>query len=69
MLARKAGPRTRTHAEMLELGAECIGSFAKHRFRLIRKLPRSNVTSAAQIPLIETWDAVPSSNKLKAEVL
>jgi hypothetical protein len=61
MLARKAGPHTRTHAEMLELGAECIGSFAKHRFRLIRKLPRSNVKSAesVQIPLIETWDAVP----------
>lgn len=37
MLARKAGPRTRTHAEMLELGAKCIGSFARHRFRLIRK--------------------------------
>lgn len=32
MVARKAGPRTRTHAEMLELGAVCIGSFAKHKF-------------------------------------
>ena len=32
IVARKAGPRTRTHAEMLALGAECIGSFAKHKF-------------------------------------
>jgi hypothetical protein len=36
MVARKAGPRTRTHAEMLALGAECVGSHAKHKYRLIR---------------------------------
>lgn len=33
MVSVKMGPRTRTHAEMLELGAEYIGSFAKHKFR------------------------------------
>ncbi len=32
MTARKAGPKTRTHAQMLELGAICVGSFAKHKF-------------------------------------
>lgn len=32
MVARKAGPNTRTHAEMLEMGAVCAGSFAKHKF-------------------------------------
>lgn len=32
MIARKAGPKTRTHAEMLALGAVCVGSFAKHKF-------------------------------------
>lgn len=32
MVARKAGPKTRTHAEMLALGAEMVGSFAKHKF-------------------------------------
>lgn len=32
MVARKAGPNTRTHKEMLELGAVCVGSFAKHKF-------------------------------------
>ncbi len=32
MIARKAGPKTRTHAEMLALGAICLGSFAKHKF-------------------------------------
>lgn len=32
MIARKAGPKTRTHAEMLQLGAEMVGSFRKHKF-------------------------------------
>jgi hypothetical protein len=32
MVARKAGPKTRTHADMLALGAECVGSFARHKF-------------------------------------
>jgi hypothetical protein len=36
MVARKAGGHTRTHAEMLALGAECIGSFARHKFRKVR---------------------------------
>ncbi len=35
MVARKAGPKTRTHAEMIALGAECVGSFGKHKFRLL----------------------------------
>ncbi len=32
MVARKAGGHTRTHAEMLALGAVMVGSFAKHKF-------------------------------------
>jgi hypothetical protein len=32
MVARKAGPTTRTHSEMLAMGAEYVGSFAKHKF-------------------------------------
>lgn len=32
MIARKAGRRSRSHAEMIALGAELIGSFAKHKF-------------------------------------
>ncbi len=32
MIARKAGPRTRTRAEMESLGAEMIGRFAKRKF-------------------------------------
>lgn len=32
MVARKAGGKTRTHAEMIALGAQCVGSFAKHKF-------------------------------------
>jgi hypothetical protein len=35
MMARKAGPRTRTHAEMLTLGALSEGRFAKHKFKHI----------------------------------
>lgn len=32
MLSRKAGGKTRTHSEMLALGAECIGSFSRIKF-------------------------------------
>lgn len=32
MVARKAGQRTRTHAEMLALGAECVGEFPRLKF-------------------------------------
>lgn len=32
MLSRKAGPKTRTKAEMLALGAEMVGRFAKRKF-------------------------------------
>lgn len=32
MTARKAGPKTRTHAEMIALGAEMVGSFPKRKF-------------------------------------
>lgn len=32
LIARKAGPRTRTHAEMLAMGARLVGSFAKHKY-------------------------------------
>lgn len=34
MVARKAGGHTRTTAEMLALGAECVGAFSKHKFVL-----------------------------------
>jgi hypothetical protein len=36
MVARKAGPTTRTHQEMLELGCELIGRFSKHKYVDIR---------------------------------
>jgi hypothetical protein len=36
MVARKAGGNTRTHAEMLALGAQMVGSFSKHKFVMIR---------------------------------
>ena len=32
MVSRKAGPVTRTHQQMLDMGAELRGSFAKHKF-------------------------------------
>lgn len=38
MVARKAGPFTRTHAEMLALGAECVGAFGKHKFRKVLRV-------------------------------
>ena len=39
MTSRKAGPITRTHSEMLALGAEELGRFAKHKFVNIREFP------------------------------
>ena len=33
MVARKAGPKTRTRDEMLAMGCEMVGRFAKHKFR------------------------------------
>jgi len=32
LTARKSGPKTRTHSEMMELGAEMVGKHAKHKF-------------------------------------
>lgn len=34
MTSRKAGPKTRTHAQMIALGAELVGRFSKSRFCL-----------------------------------
>jgi hypothetical protein len=39
MIARKAGPKTRTHAEMLALGAECVGAFPRRKFRKVLRAP------------------------------
>lgn len=36
MIARKAGGHTRTHAEMIALGAICLGSFPKHKYAMFR---------------------------------
>lgn len=38
MVARKAGGHTRTHGEMLDLGAEMVGLFSKHKFIMVRRL-------------------------------
>ena len=43
MLARKAGPKTRTHAEMVALGAIMVGAFAKHKF--VSLAPPSAITT------------------------
>lgn len=43
MVSRKCGPKTRTHEQMLALGAVCNGSVAKHRFRIVRPLKTSRI--------------------------
>lgn len=35
MSARKAGPRTRTHQEMIDAGCSLVGRYARHKFRII----------------------------------
>jgi hypothetical protein len=37
MTTRKAGRTTRTHGEMLDLGAECYTSEGKHKYRHVRR--------------------------------
>ncbi len=41
MIARKAGPKTRTHGEMVALGAACVGAFGKHKFRKVLRIPEA----------------------------
>lgn len=45
MVARKAGPKTRTHADMLELGCRCVGSFAKHKFTMPLRVQTAKVAA------------------------
>lgn len=47
MVARKAGPTTRTHSEMVALGAECLGTFSKHKFRLVLATTRDSPQAVA----------------------
>ena len=53
MVARKAGQHTRTHAEMMAMGASMVGAFSKHRFRLIRKPSRHVEIVNNQMELID----------------
>jgi hypothetical protein len=39
-VATKNGPKTRTHAEMIALGYECLGRFPKHKF--VKHLDETN---------------------------
>lgn len=57
LISRKAGPKTRTRKQMEALGALCVGSFPKHRFRLIRKVrekPRQVQTELFGEPMAVT---------------
>lgn len=47
MVSRKCGPKTRTHNQMIALGATMIGAFPKHRFRLVLPPRRSRKLAAA----------------------
>lgn len=50
MVSRKRGPKTLKHAEMLALGAELVGAFAKHKFThievAIREIKENHSASA-----------------------
>jgi hypothetical protein len=48
MTARKAGGKTRTHGEMLALGAEMVGSFAKRKYVMIRLVEDRDRRAAEQ---------------------
>jgi hypothetical protein len=48
LISRKSGPTNRSHNDMLSLGATCLGSFPKHRYRKIvmRRKPRTFTTQS-----------------------
>jgi hypothetical protein len=52
MTSRKSGPNTRTHAEMIALGAEVAGVYSKHRFRLVRPICRRSKATEEQVQLL-----------------
>lgn len=52
-VAKKAGHRTRTMAQMTEIGCVFLGYFAKHRFRLVRR--RFPIVQPS--PQMSLWDA------------
>lgn len=49
LVARKAGPRTRTHAEMLAMGCECLGAFPKHKYRHLTRRAKRELRAAAVV--------------------
>lgn len=54
MVSRKCGPTTRTHEEMLALGAVCKGRVSKHRFKIVRRaVKRRMVAQPAQETMFE----------------
>lgn len=51
LVATKAGPRSRTRAEMQSLGYTVVGNYSKHKFRLILKQVRPLKTNSIQLSL------------------
>ncbi len=49
MVARKSGPKTRSHDEMLALGCELVGKFRKHKFRHLTKAARRAIARLARV--------------------
>jgi hypothetical protein len=47
MVARKAGPKTRTKQQMVDLGYTLVGMYPKHKYRII--LPKSKETGDSDI--------------------
>jgi hypothetical protein len=43
MVSRKAGPKTRSNKQMIELGCTMVGSFPKHKYRIL--LPKIKTPS------------------------
>jgi hypothetical protein len=54
MVSRKAGPKTRTRAQMKDLGAECLGRSAKHKFiHIATRIRQHQPDRAAQMLLFD----------------
>lgn len=58
MVSKKIGPRTRSHAEMIGIGATFEGKFPKHRFRFVRKARARRVVLTQLSLFTDQWEAL-----------
>jgi hypothetical protein len=52
MVSRKAGPKTRTKQQMLDLGCTMVGSFPKHKYRMVLSEKREGLCGTGLLQFV-----------------